>query len=191
MDSNSFGNVDITLPENFREHFHQYCLTRSQGSRNDPEGSPFPRMVDMWFLAVCIAIHEGLSPAELPRTATYKAIEGAVFGSDPWRSNAMMLIAIAYTGDVDVTTDPNTMMRLVNGYALAGLPRLVSILEERGAETALDHLSDAIEEILRRPCQLDDRSKNQLVVLTVGTSLPELLSVMTTIWLLGRLLQLT
>ncbi|MCY3620299.1 MAG: hypothetical protein OXH68_01140 [Gammaproteobacteria bacterium] len=142
---NEFGGVDINLPEEYREYFHAYCLTRSDGTRNNPEGSPFPRMVDMWFLAVCIAAKEGLSPDFDRNGKTYKAIEGAVFGSDPWRSNALMLLAIAHTGDAAVASDPHEMMRVANAYALAGLPRLIGILNERGEEAALDYLSDFVE----------------------------------------------
>ena len=147
---NEFGNVDIHLPEEYREYFHAYCLTRTEGSRNNPEDSPFPRMVDMWFLALCIAFKEGLSPLfGRNKGKTYKAVEGAVFGSDSWRSNALMLIAIAHTGDVDVASDPNEMMRIANAYALAGLPRLISVLNERGGDVALDYLSDFVEESCR------------------------------------------
>ena len=143
---NEFASVDIQLPDEYREYFHAYCLTRTEGTRNNPEDSPFPRMVDMWFLAVCIAVKEGLTPDFDRKGKTYKAIEGAVFGSDTWRSNALMLLAIAHTGDVAVASDPNEMMRVANAYALAGLPRLIGILGERGGEAALDYLSDFVEE---------------------------------------------
>ena len=144
---NAFAGSDIHLPEKFREYFHAYCLTRTEGSRNDPEDSPFPRMVDMWFLALCIAVKENLMPDINPKGKTYKAIEGVVFGSDAWRSNALMLLAIAHSGDVEIADKPHEMMRIANGYALAGLPRLIAILEERGADTALDYLSDVISEM--------------------------------------------
>ena len=150
MEANVFGNTEINLPMRYQEYFRRYCLTRAEGSRNNPEDSPFPRMVDMWFLALCLAIKEELPPAQEVGGETYKAIEGAVFGSDPWRSNALMLLAIAKTGDIHVATDPNQMMRIANSYALAGLPRLISMLEERGNDTALDFLSDELEMILKK-----------------------------------------
>jgi len=106
-------------------------------------------MVDMWFLALCIAVREGLTPTLDKKGKTYKAIEGTVFGSDNWRSNALMLVAVAHTGDVEITSQPHEMMRIANGYAMAGLPRLIAILNERGGDTALDHLSDAISEMTR------------------------------------------
>ena len=144
---NAFAGVDIHLPEKFRDYFHAYCLTRTEGSRNDPEDSPFPRMVDMWFLALCIAVKEKLKPEFEPQGKAYKAIEGVVFGSDSWRSDALMLVAVSHSGDVEVTDKPNEMMRIANAYAVAGLPRLITILEEREGDTALDYLSDVVSEM--------------------------------------------
>lgn len=144
---NEFAGVDINLPQKFQEYFHAYCLTRTEGSRNDPVDSPFPRMVDMWFLAVCIAVKENIKPELEPKGKTYKAIEGVVFGSDPWRSHALMLLAIAHSGNVDITDKPHEMMRIANGYAIAGLPRLIAILDMREGDTALDHLSDIVSEM--------------------------------------------
>ena len=144
---NAFATTDIELPEKYREYFHAYCLTRTEGSQNNPEDSPFPRMVDMWFLALCIAVKEDLKPEFNSTGKTYKAIPGVVFGSDSWRSNALMLLAIAHTGDVEITDKPHEMMRIANGYALAGLPRLIGILNEREGDTAIDYLSDFVEEM--------------------------------------------
>lgn len=149
---NAFAATDIYLPEKYRDYFHSYCLTRTEGSRNNPEDSPFPRMVDMWFLALCIAVKEGLKPetSSGKKSGTYKAIEGEVFGSDNWRSNALMLLAIAVTRDVEIADKPHEMMRIANSYALAGLPRLLAILEDRGGDTALDYLSDYVEDLIRK-----------------------------------------
>ena len=148
---NAFAPTDIYLPEKYKEYFHAYCLTRTEGSRNNPEDSPFPRMVDMWFLALCIAVAEGLTPdSSNSKGESYKAIEGVVFGSDIWRANALMLLAIAETGDVKIADSPHDMMRIANAYALAGLPRLLAILDERGGDTALDYLSDYVEELIRK-----------------------------------------
>ena len=150
---NEFAATNISLPENFREYFHQYCRTRTEGTPNDPEDSPFPRMVDMWFMALCIAVKEGIPPVLDKKSKTtddYKAIDGSVFGSDSWRSDAIMLIAISHEDNIEVASDPHKMMRIANAYALVGLPRLISILEERGRDTALDHLSDEINSMISK-----------------------------------------
>lgn len=148
---NAFASTDIHLPKKYQEYFHTYCLTRIDGSRNDPVHSPFPRMVDMWFLALCIAVKERLTPNFDNKGESYKAIEGSIFGSDNWRSNALLLLAIAHEGNVEIMDRPHDMMRIANAYALAGLPYLISILEERRGDTALDYLSDHIGELIRKP----------------------------------------
>ena len=61
---------------------------------------------------------------------------------------ALMLLAIAHTGDVRVTDQPHEMMRIANAYALAGLPRLITVLEERRGDMALDYLSDVVVEMM-------------------------------------------
>ena len=58
-----------------------------------------------------------------------------------------MLVAIAHTGDVNVTVKPGEMLRIGNAYAMAGLPRLIDILEEREGDTALDYLCDVVSEL--------------------------------------------
>ena len=73
-----------------------------------------------------------------------------MFGSDSWRSNALMLLAVAHSGDVEITDKPNEMMRIANGYAVAGLPRLIAILDEREGDTALDYLSDIVSEMTQK-----------------------------------------
>lgn len=138
---NAFAGIDVRLPAKYREALDAYCQTGSGKSR--PESNPFPRMVDMWFLALCLAIRQGLSPEFEVTGQTYKAIEGNVFGSDNWRSNALTLLAIAHTDDVEIADKPIEMMKIANAYAIAGLPHLVSILDRKG-DTALDHLSDYI-----------------------------------------------
>ena len=42
-----FASTDVSIPRVFKEHFDNYCLTHSSGSRSRPENSPFPRNVDM------------------------------------------------------------------------------------------------------------------------------------------------
>ena len=145
---NAFVKTDIYLPEKFQKFFHSYCLTRREGSQNRPEDSPFPRMVDMWFLSLCIAAKEGLTPITEVRGKKYKAIEGAVFSSDVWRSNVLVLLAINQSGDHGIVDRPHDMMRIVNGYALAGLPRLIGILNAREGDTALDYLSDYVSDLI-------------------------------------------
>ena len=59
---NPFQAIDINVPEEFHESFVRYCQ-RSADAVIDQ--SPFPRMVDLWFLSVCVAARLALEPADI------------------------------------------------------------------------------------------------------------------------------
>jgi hypothetical protein len=147
MSSNPFAPLDVMIPEDYRKHFDAY-VQRREGKAARPEHQPFARNIDMWFAAICIAVRKGLKPATASGK-TYKAAEGVVIGSDPWRPTALTLLAIGESGDASIVDRPGEMMRIASGYALAGLPELLDILESRGGDTALDHLSERVEAMLK------------------------------------------
>ncbi len=142
---NPFQGIDVSVPEEFREVFQRYCQT---GGHAVIDQSPFPRMVDFWFLAVCVAARSDLKPVDIEKKQTYKIIEGSIFGSDPWRVHALMLIAIAKTGSVDVVSEPRRMMALANGLAVAGLPKVIEMLQD-GEGEPIWNVSESIESLLR------------------------------------------
>ena len=142
---NPFQAIDINVPVEFHEAFTRYC----QRSANVViDASPFPRMVDLWFLSVCVAARLGLEPADITKFDTRKIIDGSIFSSDPWRVHTLMLIAISKSGDVQVVSEPRTMMALANGLAVAGLPKVIEMLKGGDAEP-IWNLSDAIDGMLR------------------------------------------
>lgn len=143
---NPFQGIDISVPVEYREDFARFC--QSSG-RAVIDQSPFPRMVDLWFLAVCIAARLGLAPVDIAKLDTYKIIEGSIFGNDPWRVHMLMLLAIAYTDSVEVVSEPRRMMTIANGLAVAGLGRLLEMLRE-GESDPIWNLSERIENLLRK-----------------------------------------
>ena len=86
---NPFQAIDINVPVEFHEAFTQYSQT---GGNAVIDLSPFPRMVDLWFLAVCVAARLDLEPVDLGKFETKKIIDGSIFGSDPWRVHTLMLL---------------------------------------------------------------------------------------------------
>lgn len=145
--NNPFAGSDINVPEEYREHFDAY-VQKKEGKAAQAIHQPFARNIDMWFFAICLAVKKGLR-AEPHGGKTYKAAEGVVLNSDPWRPTALALLAIGETEDVSIIDRPGDMLRIANGYALAGLPELLSILGEREGDTALDYLSETVEGLLR------------------------------------------
>tara|TARA_B100001939_G_scaffold193625_1_gene166469 strand:- start:4004 stop:4465 length:462 start_codon:yes stop_codon:yes gene_type:complete len=143
---NPFQAIDINVPVEFHEAFTRYCQ-RSADAVIDQ--SPFPRMVDLWFLSVCVAARLGLEPADTTKYETRKIIDGSIFGSDPWRVHTLMLIAIGRTGDVQIVSEPRKMMALASGLAVAGLPKVIEMLKDGDAEP-IWNLSDAVDGILRK-----------------------------------------
>ena len=106
---NPFQAIDINVPVEFHEAFTRYCQ-RSANAVIDQ--SPFPRMVDLWFLSVCVAGRLGLEPADITNFDTRKIIDGSIFASDPWRVHTLMLLAIGRSGDVQIVSEPRSMMAL-------------------------------------------------------------------------------
>ena len=143
---NPFQAIDINVPVEFHEAFTRYCQ-RSADAVIDQ--SPFPRMVDLWFLSVCVAARLGLEAADVAKYDTRKIIDGSIFGSDPWRVHVLMLIAIGKTGDIHIVSEPRKIMTLANGLACAGLPKVIEMLKDGDAEP-IWNLSDEIDGILRK-----------------------------------------
>ncbi len=143
---NPFQAIDINVPVQFHEAFERYC---QRGANAVIDQSPFPRMVDLWFLSVCVAARLKLEPADVVKSKTVKIIDGSIFSSDPWRIHTLMLIAIGNTGDVQIVSEPRKMMTLANGLAVAGLPKVVEMLKDGDAEP-IWNLSDAMDTLLRK-----------------------------------------
>lgn len=143
--SNPFQAIDIHVPVEFHEEFTRYC--QSTGDTVIDQ-SPFPRMVDLWFLSVCIASRLHLKPSDLANRDTRKIIDGSIFSSDSWRVHTLMLIAIEESGDIQIVSEPRKMMALANGLAVAGLPKVIEMLKDGDAEP-IWNLSDAVDELLR------------------------------------------
>ncbi len=146
---NPFQAIDIIVPIEFHEAFSRYSQT---GGNAIIDQSPFPRMIDLWFLSVCVAARLDLEPADIGKydtRDTRKIIDGSIFGSDPWRVHTLMLIAIGKTGDVQIVAEPRKMMALASGLAVAGLPKVIEMLKEGDAEP-IWNLSDAVDALLRK-----------------------------------------
>lgn len=143
----SFAGVEVNAPVEFREFFQRYSQSTGASNVADLDRKPFPRMVDFWFLAICVAVKLKLKPVDLDKRETYKAIEGAAIVSPEWRTHALRLIAISETGDSEVVQDPRRIMRIANGLAFAGMPRLIEILEQ-SPDDEMFGLSDELVKML-------------------------------------------
>ncbi|RKU19314.1 hypothetical protein C6500_11485 [Candidatus Poribacteria bacterium] len=142
---NPFRNMTITSPITQREDYDHYCQA---GQRAKAKTSPFPRKVDLWFAGLTLAAHKKLEPIDLQSKDTADIISGDIFNTDGWQAQAIMLIAIAVEGNLEVVLNPRQMMDIANGLAAAGVPHIVKMLNE-GHRTPIWNLSDAFETLLR------------------------------------------
>ena len=144
---NPFAGLDLIAPVEQRDFYDRYCQT---GGRAGVDQSPFPRMVDFWFVGLSLAARKELKSVNLADQKTFKFIEGSIFDRDSWRVQAVMLVAIAVDGSVEIVEEPRRMITIANGLAAAGVPLVVEMLRD-GDQPPIWNLSDALDEVLRVP----------------------------------------
>ena len=145
---NPFQTAELRIPESLREDVSRYCQGPTQEGRKTGLGhAPFPRMVDMWFLALCLGA-KNRKKEDLSGVKMHKFMDGTVLGSDPWRIDALMLLAITLTGDTTIVAEPARIINLANEYAAGGLPDVIDMLKDGDAD-AIYNLSDNLETEIR------------------------------------------
>ena len=129
---NPFQNLELRIPEAYREEVDRYCQTQpAGGARPSPDESPFPRIVDLWFVAVCLGAREGRPvPVEKP----HRFITGEILSRDAYRIDIIELAAIAVSGDPWIIDKPAMVMDLANSLAAAALPKLLELLSTGNAK---------------------------------------------------------
>ena len=146
---NPFQTADLRIPESYREEVSRYCQGPTQEGRKTGLGeAPFPRMVDMWFLALCLGAKRG-KKEDLSGVKMHKFMDGTVLSSDPWRIDALMLMAIGMTDDTEIVAEPAKVINLANEYAAGGLPDVIDMLKDGDAD-AIYNLSDNLEDIIKQ-----------------------------------------
>ncbi len=68
---------------------------------------------------------------------------------DPWRIDALMLLAIGVTDDTEIIAEPAGVINLANEYAAGGLPDLIDMLKDGDAD-AIYNLSDNLEAVIKK-----------------------------------------
>ena len=143
---NPFAGIDLIAPIDQREVYDRYCQTAGRALIDQ---SPFPRMVDFWFAGLSLGARRGLEPVDLSGQETFKFIEGSIFDRDSWRVQAVMLVIIAISDDVEIVGEPRRMLTIANGLAAAGVPHVVELLRD-GDQDPIWNLSEALDEVLRK-----------------------------------------
>jgi hypothetical protein len=147
--ANPFVTMEINAPSQYQEFFRRYSQTTGATNVSEIDRKPFPRMVDFWFLALCVAVNKGLKPTALESKDTYKAVEGPQIASPEWRAHVLKLIALQQTGDPNIVNDPRKILEIANGLAFAGMPHLIEILQESPGEEVFA-ISDAFVKMIEQ-----------------------------------------
>lgn len=151
---NPFRNMTIISPVTQQEDYDHYCQT---GQRTKVDTSPFPRKVDLWFAGLSLAARKNLQPIDLTKEKTVSIISGDIFSTDGWQAQAIMLIAIAVEGEVEVVLEPRRMMDIANGLAAVGVGQIIKMLNE-GPQRPIWNLSDAFEKLLQSDTVPEEQS---------------------------------
>lgn len=146
---NPFQAMELRLPSSYRDEISRYCQGATQDGRGAGIGeAPFPRIVDMWFLALCLAAKAGKKDGELAADKTYKFMDGTVLSSDPWRIDVLMMLAVSLTGETEIVAQPRQIMQLANQLAAAGMSDVMDLLKNGDAD-AIYNLSDNLERVMK------------------------------------------
>ena len=150
---NPFVNMNLISPITQRDDYDRYCQT---GRRTSVDLSPFPRKVDLWFAGISLAARKNLKPIDLTKQKTVDIINGSIFNTDSWQAQAIMLIAIAIDGDLEIVLNPRRMMDIANGLAAAGIPHIVEMLHN-GGQNPIRNLSETLDDLLRSDIYTEER----------------------------------
>lgn len=154
---NPFQNMQIISPETQQTDYDYYCQAGQPRAKADT--SPFPRKIDLWFAGLSFAARKKLDPIDLKKEKTVGIISGNIFNTDGWQAQAIMLIAIAVEGDLEVVLNPRRMMDIANGLAAAGVDHIVKMLSE-GPHKPIWNLSDAFEKLLQEEHVPEEQSNH-------------------------------
>lgn len=153
---NPFRNMTVISLKTQQEDYDYYC--QAGQPRAKANRSPFPRKVDLWFAGLSLAARKNLEPMHLKKKDTVSIIRyGEVFNTDNWQTQAIMLIAIAVEGNLEVVLNPGRMMEIANSLAAAGVPYIVKMLNE-GSDSPIWNLSDAFEELFQSDAGIEEKS---------------------------------
>lgn len=126
----------------------RFTQTKSiDGRKSQPAHSPFPRMIDLWFLAVCLGAKRG-KRTPTSKEESHKFIEGSIFSGDPWGVDMLCLLAIGYTGNTEILNEPREVIQLANELAATGFPEVFQMLEE-GQSEPIWNISTQLFELLQ------------------------------------------
>ncbi|MGW2501951.1 hypothetical protein ACWCXL_12675 [Streptomyces sp. NPDC001588] len=103
-----YASVELTVPADLHPKISQFF----------GPGKPVGRMIDAWWLGLCIGVKHGEKRQRADEVR--KFAEGTIFASDDWRIVHLELLAVAEKGEA-ILAQPREVIRLASSYADYGL----------------------------------------------------------------------
>lgn len=140
---NIFAQYQIEMPKVYQDKIKAFVSTGSNSQSR--ENTPFDRQIDFWYMALCLAFRDDLTPTK--EKDTYNAITAEILSRNSYRVNQMQMIALATSKDANILLEPKKMLDVCVGLANAGIPVLLNILSDTEA-TPLWNMYYELEELL-------------------------------------------
>ena len=142
--TNPFQNLELRIPEAYRDEVDRFCQTQpGGGTRPPPDDSPFERQIDIWFLAVCIGARKGKRTQVIK---PHRFITGELLSRDPYRIESLELLAVSYTDNPWILEKPSEIIDLANELAATGLAEIIDMLKG-GSAKPIWNLTDNLVEL--------------------------------------------
>ena len=130
--NNPIADQGIRIKTDYHSYFNEYCRRHAPGlpQAGDADNRPFPRYVDMWFVAFCLGVRQE-SRDEYTTGNSKRIIDGSILTGETIKIHLIEMAAIAATeNDFGVLLDPPRLVRIANEYANGGFPHLLIMLEQ-------------------------------------------------------------
>ena len=138
---NPFQSGALRFPKKYQSDIQKYCQ-RDSGS--DVLNSPFKRIVDLWYLCVCIGVY---FDEKKDVKNHYRFMEGSVLKDDHYMIENLEIIALEDSGNQSILSEPNKMLEILNSYAFGGFDRVYTALS--GSSDNLWNLNDYLIEKIK------------------------------------------
>lgn len=139
---NVFAPYFITMPSSYQESIKNYVSTGTNSQSR--ENAPFNRQIDFWYMALCLAFNKDLTP--IKEKDTYNATTAEILSRNSFRPTQMQMIALSASNDEQILNAPKEMLDICINLANAGIPLLLSILNDPDA-TPLHNIFDELESL--------------------------------------------
>jgi hypothetical protein len=146
--NNPFAGKKLKVPTDFKADVQKYVTKQEESSLVGAKlsQSPFPRVVDFWFIALCLGARKYTGrKKQAPSMSEF--MDASILNSEPWRITLISLLAIGLTENPDIVREPGDIINLMNELAAAGTAELLSILGSKKNQP-IWNLSDGLLDLV-------------------------------------------